>query len=1004
MKPIRLTLAGLQSYREEQSIDFSKMQDCGLFGIFGPTGSGKSTILDGMTLALFGAVSRASHNTQGIINSACDQVAVSLTFELHIQGERQFYRIDRTYRRKRQAPESCEPRISKLIRLAEPEADSGTVLADKPTEVNQAVENLLGLHYDDFTRAVVLPQNQFQEFLLMAKKDKRDMLERLFCLEEYGQKLSQKIAVGRRLAEEAMSQAAGALGVLQDCTDEAVQEAKLNAQTLAGQRRQAVLAHESQKQAHAAGQLIYRLSRTREALLVRQAVLDGQSESILLDRQRLDAARRAEPIWPDLLECEDLDREISQLQQTFAARQTAADSLAQEMTVSAKLLAADQGQAESLRNDLEAQISRLASSINLISQKETLADRLAQTEQLQAEANALESAARKAAADLDRLVRLQQTCLQKFNLRRQTLNVDPDWRQTLERWLQAGEQQRVAVEERQAEMARSQLLADSLTRLAEQEQAASAFMTHEAADIFRTASARLQDGEACPLCGSGVHPHPAHLQEPPAHYQDDADYQALQKQLVLTGERLSASRLQLALLEEKNVAAANAVAALLAANPGLDQRTDPAGDLHKLYYQEKAQSELDQQIIRLAADNQQHLQTLQDESTRQAALAARIEGQRQLALELQGQMNQLDLALGASLPDWPAEQPSAAMILQRQADLEQQKITIEQNSRLLAARHRQLEEQHQSAEKQSIVLKTSLEMYKERQTKVMAHLAKAMADGGFADLAELAAARLEPAIIDALAEQLQRFDEERRDLQLQIRQCDDQLHGDLLDEAAWLLLDSRYQEAVQNLERAVRQADLADHKLSELLEREKIRQQKEADYRSAANRRDRISQIESLIRGNAFVEYVAEERLRAIVAEATEYLETMTRYRYALELDAEMSFVIRDQMNGGEVRAASSLSGGETFMASLALALALSSQIQIRGQSRLAFFFLDEGFGSLDSELLDLVMDSLERISSPLRMIGLISHVPELKNRIATRLLITSANSHQGSRIILERD
>ena len=1004
MKPLRLTLAGLQSYREEQSIDFCKMQDCGLFGIFGPTGSGKSTILDGMTLALFGVVSRASHNTQGIINSACDKLSVSLTFELYLQGERQFYRIERTYRRKRQAPESCEPRISKLIRLAEPESASGTVLADKPTEVNQAVETLLGLHYDDFTRAVVLPQNQFQEFLLMAKKDKRDMLERLFCLEEYGQQLSQKIARGRRQAEEAMSQATGALGVLQDCTDEAVKEARLNAKTLAEKRRQAMLDHESCQRALTAGQLLYRLSRTREGLLASLALLDNQSESRLLDQQRLDKARQAEPIWPILLECEDLDREISQLQQADSSQRLAAGNLALELAASAELLAADQEQFENRKSDQDGQISQLAGAVKLISQKETLADRLAQAKQQLAEASALESEARANSAALDQLVRQQQNCLQKMNLRRQNLKVDPDWRQTLERWLQAVKQQLSAAGEWQAEKARCQTLADSLAQLAETAQAASTRVTQEAADIFRAASARLQDGEACPVCGSGVHPRLAHLQKPPDQYQDQADYQALQQQLVLTGERLTASRLQLALFEEKELAASAAVAVLLATNPGLDQRTDPAGDLQQLYNQEKTQSELDHRIIQLTADSQQHLQELQGESARQAVFAARIEGQRQLALELQGQLDHLSQALGAMLPDWPTEQLAAAMILQMQSDLERQKIEMEQKSRLLSVAHQQLLEQHQSAEKQSIVIKTSLGMYQERQMKVAAQLAKAMAEGGFADPAELAAARLEPAVLDALAEQLRHYDDERRSLQLQIRQCNEQLHGDSMDEATWQILDREFQTAVQNLENAVRHSDLADHLLAELLEREKKRQQIESDYRSAANRRDRISQIESLIRGNAFVEYVAEERLRAIVAEATEYLETMTRYRYALELDAEMSFVIRDQMNGGEVRAASSLSGGETFMASLALALALSSQIQIRGQSRLAFFFLDEGFGSLDSELLDLVMDSLERISSTQRMIGLISHVPELKNRIAARLLIKPANSHQGSQIILERD
>jgi len=148
---------------------------------------------------------------------------------------------------------------------------------------------------------------------------------------------------------------------------------------------------------------------------------------------------------------------------------------------------------------------------------------------------------------------------------------------------------------------------------------------------------------------------------------------------------------------------------------------------------------------------------------------------------------------------------------------------------------------------------------------------------------------------------------------------------------------------------------------------------------------------------------MAEDRLRDIIAEASGYLQTMTRFRFALELDSEMSFIIRDQLNGGEARQAASLSGGETFMASLALALALSSQIQIRGQSRLEFFFLDEGFGSLDSGMLDQVMDSLERISSPQRLIGLISHVPELRNRIGARLIITPADNWSGSRIRLEQ-
>jgi exonuclease SbcC len=276
-------------------------------------------------------------------------------------------------------------------------------------------------------------------------------------------------------------------------------------------------------------------------------------------------------------------------------------------------------------------------------------------------------------------------------------------------------------------------------------------------------------------------------------------------------------------------------------------------------------------------------------------------------------------------------------------------------------------------------------------------------DKGFKEIADLGAVRMEPEETGKLSEEIRQFDDESRDLSLQLKKCNEWLRGRWLGETEWQVMEQSCKLAADRLEQIVRRDDLNTHRLHEMLARHLLRKEKETAYGSAAARRDRISQIESLIRGNAFVEFVAEDRLRAIVIEASEYLENMTRYRYTLELDSEMSFVVRDQMNGSQVRQARSLSGGETFMASLALALALSSQIQLRGQSRLEFFFLDEGFGSLDPVMLDIVMDSLERISNPKRMIGLISHVPELRQRLGTRLSVTPADSRNGSRINLER-
>jgi exonuclease SbcC len=148
-----------------------------------------------------------------------------------------------------------------------------------------------------------------------------------------------------------------------------------------------------------------------------------------------------------------------------------------------------------------------------------------------------------------------------------------------------------------------------------------------------------------------------------------------------------------------------------------------------------------------------------------------------------------------------------------------------------------------------------------------------------------------------------------------------------------------------------------------------------------------------LVRGNKFVEYVALTHLKYIALDASERLMDITNHRYSLELDAKGNFIICDHYNGGVKRDTKTLSGGETFLTALSLSLALSSQIQLKGKTNLEFFFLDEGFGTLDGELLDTVMSSLEKLFEQKLTVGIISHVDELKNRVPIKLIVKPAEA-----------
>ena len=154
-----------------------------------------------------------------------------------------------------------------------------------------------------------------------------------------------------------------------------------------------------------------------------------------------------------------------------------------------------------------------------------------------------------------------------------------------------------------------------------------------------------------------------------------------------------------------------------------------------------------------------------------------------------------------------------------------------------------------------------------------------------------------------------------------------------------------------------------------------------------------IRELETVLRGKAFVSYVASFYLKRITIDANERLRDMTHGTYELALDESNDFRIYDYKNSGEARPPETLSGGETFVVSLALALALSRQVQMKGASNIELFFLDEGFGTLDEHYVNVVMDSLYELQARGLCIGLITHVEAIKERIGARLIVESAKS-----------
>ena len=399
MKPHKLSIGGLQSFRSSQEIDFDRLSDCGMFGIFGPTGSGKSTILDALTLALYGRVGRARSGKQGIINEDETSAFVSFSFSIGAGAERKTYRADRKYRTKDHISV-----VSTLSRLVELNASGEIVLADQETAVTAKVEEILGITLDDFVRAVVLPQGKFADFLTLKGVDRRKMLERLFSLERYGEKLAGRVKNRKETASARLGALQGELQGMGDASADAVAEAEAKLQTAQAAATQADTLLTEASQAHAAAAKVVGLQRDltlKEQALAAHAAGSGEIEQ---KEKRLETAQQAAHVKPWLEQAgearknlektvldEDLARKTCQAATAGAAakKQLAGQArdtrLAEEpglavrktqaenaLAIEAQLTEDEQKRSDAAKRLLEIETRRLSAGSELQKKRETI--------------------------------------------------------------------------------------------------------------------------------------------------------------------------------------------------------------------------------------------------------------------------------------------------------------------------------------------------------------------------------------------------------------------------------------------------------------------------------------------------------------------------------------------------------------------------------------------------------------------------------------------------------
>ncbi len=1175
MKPISLKIAGLNSFVEEQFIDFEKLTSKGLFGIFGPTGSGKSTIIEAIVFSLYGKIPR---NSRDFINSLCNSMFVSFEFELTIDGQKKKYIVERKISR-----DTKKSTYKTVISRLRERGDTDNILAEKERELQQKIIELIGLTADDFTRSVVLPQGKFSEFLKLTGRDRRDMLERIFGLEKYGNRLVSRIREMRKEKENELSRIDGILNQYEGVSREALEDLTKKYNFL--QEEEQKLREQREKIAQQREKLkeVWDKQQELKQFLMKKKEFDERLAEVELSKKKLQKAENANYTKPYIDSLKETEKTIENTKSELKKCSIELEQAKKELSESEKLYNIALKQKEEqipvliekeeklkrafkLREDikliksendklekeiqkikkqkekLESEINKISNLIDdynkqLINKEDELKARQVAPEikekifsgyEIQKEFERLEIEKKEKEDKIAYLNALINN-LEKERLEREIIlrqkeeerkgieekivqleNKKPptneellslqqelgiltqkiiDYNEKAQKMTQIEEELKKIVNEKsniQAEI--NKFEQDIKEKQANLEKLKDETEKLKIQNIAAELAESLQPGIPCPVCGSTQHIKLAQKIESEKIKENEEILKNLENEIKQTQNIISelcqkTSELQAredmfkeshnSLSEElKNIDITQLENQKLQIQESLDRgkeelnawmqiKNELESSLKKLKDEITGQKLEHTKITENIKNNRDNLdelaQSLKETTAKYEELKIKLDNARnELGIEdfrksveeitesekiinklvqeieklrkkveeaknnkesLQARLNnEISIQLAQKNQQLTEqnknlnEKLQELNILTEGKDLDsyfeevkKEKEQILNNERISKETFEKAQKNVQEKESKKVSLLEKLDLLNNMLKDKINQLNQVLAEKGFKDKEEALNNYLTSTQIEKLKQEIKAFDDSYALIINNIDRLTKFLQGRQIDEQEWLFLEERLKEIEKELTEKSKEIGALKQTLTDMTDK----LQKVEEYTKQKNELEKevnmLNELDRLFEGNKFVEFVATRQLRHITLSATRRMKEISRGRYAIELSSDNNFVIRDDLNSGVRRSVETLSGGETLLASLALALALSSQIQLKGRAPLEFFFLDEGFGSLDSEILDIVMTSLERLRQDKISVGIISHLDELKNRVPIKLIVTPPNSFgEGSKVRID--
>lgn len=987
MRIHRLQVQAFGPFAGRVDVDLDAAASAGLFLVHGPTGAGKTSLLDAVCFALYADVPGSRSRRSLRSDHADPGTPPEVVLEMTVSGRR--LRITRSpewYRPKRRGDGTT--RVQPSVVLEELRSGRWEALSTRHDEVADVVKDLLGMGLQQFSTVVLLPQGEFARFLRAEPEERRALLERLFDIGVYSD-VEQWLAETRRTGAAELDEARSALdadlvriadaleplatadadtalaeGPLEQLADRLRAVAAELAERLTGSLA-ALDASEgaegAAQQALADGRAVAAARARGEAARARLAALDAAAPEHDARTARLEAADRAAGLRGHLAAVERLGREVTELEHGVDDGRRGVMALGVEVDQDAAALA----EQVAALDDTVAAVARHTEAARDLAT--ALAEGAARAETLRARHEQLMldlPAARTLAADASALVtRLSVEGGRSADLAAAV--AEEERRLALLDEVEFDRAARAALDP--ALLAAREDLSDRLADLI-------ALRQRRLDEMAAELATALADGQPCPVCGGTEHPRPAHATDP-----------VTPQQLAAAEDEVTAARATLSGLEARAGALDAAVRTRLEVLDGADHATvvaardAAAASLTQARAAEQRLAEATAEQARTAAEADRLAALVEQTATALGTLEERL---AEVTTEAEVVRDRLadDLAAHAACPcrgTEPARHRSVHRVL----------ASLAHEQEALVAAH-------------------------QRRDEAATALDAALGEAGFAGLDEAAAALLPVAETDRLRDLVLAHG---RDRAAALAVLDDP------DVMAALAAPAPDLEALVEAYGLARRAVLAGSSAHDVLVRagralDRLRpalEEQAALVVGLAERYARVRDLADTVAGsgadNTFrmrlSAFVLAARLEKVAALANERLAVMGAGRYLLEHSDDraargarsgLGLKVLDQWTG-RVRDTATLSGGEAFMASLALALGLADAVREEvGGLDLGTLFVDEGFGSLDDDSLEQVVSVLDGLREGGRAVGVVSHVADLRSRITHQVVVTKGVSGSG--------